>query len=479
LNKLLVAAAVFFILLFVYVALSRIGYPFELEWMEGGSVEHLQRVVEGEPIYTPPTPEFISYIYTPFYYYAAVPIAKITGINLLPLRIVSFASTLLLSLIIFLFMKKETDSKFYGVLAGGLFIASFRLGGAWFDLARVDMLHILLMLIAVYLLRFHKTAHSYFIAALIAGLSFLTKQTAALIFAPIGLYLLIKERRNSWFFNITFAFIVIFTTAYYTATTDGWYWFWNFTLPATHHWNKKYLIIFWTYDLIKPFAISLLFSVFYFIVLRKKDKNTFLFYISLVVGIVLSTWLSRLHYGGYSNVLIPVYLLIIILGIMGFKSFSLFYSDKNNYKLLPILASLALLFQFITLIYSPRAQIPTKVDESAGWELVNKIKSFDGDVYIFPNPYLARLAGKKVYAHGMLIVDLITSNTKYSRKMKETFDGLLKKHKFAAVIDYSELEYHSFLKYYRIKEKIFAAPEVFLMQTGFTTRPEYIYIPKK
>jgi 4-amino-4-deoxy-L-arabinose transferase-like glycosyltransferase len=479
LKKLLAAAAIFFIMLFAYVSLSRIGYPFELEWMEGGSVEHLERIMDGESIYTPPSLEFIPYIYTPLYYYAAVPLVGITGVGLLSLRIVSLVSTLALFFVIFLFVKKETGSKYYGLLASGLFAASFRIGGAWFDLARVDMLYILLLMIAVYIIRFHKSPGYYFLAALIAGLSFFTKQTAAVLFAPVGIYLLVRERRASWWFNITFALIVILTTVYYTVTTDGWYYFWNFTLPTAHRWNNKYLILYWTYDLIKPYAVSILFGIVFLVATRNNNKNTFYFYISLIAGVVISTWLSRLHYGGYSNVLIPAYLLVTVIGIIGYKLIPDVFGDRSDKKLLLTIFSLALLFQYTTLLYSPRDQIPTKEDEKAGWALVEKIKSYEGDVFIYSNPYLARLAGKKVYAHSLLIRDLIESNTNYSEPMRNEFFTALKRHKFAIVIDYPQLDFSPLNKYYTLKEDAFREPKVFRMRTGYTTRPEHIFIPKK
>ena len=477
LQKLLALAALFFILLFIYVSVSRINYPFELEWMEGGSVEHLERIMDGKSIYTPPSIEFIPYIYTPLYYYAALPIAKAVGTGLLPLRLVSFISTILLLVIIFLFVKRETSSGFYGLLAAGLFAASFRVGGAWFDLARVDMLYILLFTIALYLLRFKKSATYYFLAALIAGLSFLTKQTAALIFIPIGLYLLWKERKISWFFNITFALIVILSTAYFTTTTDGWYWFWNFTLPAEHHWNKKFLILFWTYDLIKPFSIAILGGIVFLVSTHKNNFNNYMYYLAVSIGILLTSWLSRLHYGGYSNVLIPAYLIFAILGTAGFK---ILFTDLKEQKtvLIPIL-TLAVLFQFTTLIYSPRNQIPTKEDLAAGKLLVNKIKKYHGDVYIPGNIYFARLAGKKVYTHGLLIWDLMQSNTKYGEIIENEFVTALKKHKFDAIIDYQGMNYPPLKKYYRIKEPAFNNEHVFIMRTGYSTRPKNIWIPKK
>ncbi|MFH1143060.1 MAG: hypothetical protein V1774_00780, partial [Candidatus Eisenbacteria bacterium] len=44
-------AAGAFLLLYLLVALQRIAYPWELEWMEGGLVDHVQRIVNGQGIY--------------------------------------------------------------------------------------------------------------------------------------------------------------------------------------------------------------------------------------------------------------------------------------------------------------------------------------------------------------------------------------------------------------------------------------------
>ena len=479
LKRLLAVVAVFYIALFVYVALSRIGYPFELEWMEGGSVEHVDRIMQGKEIYTPPSIEFIPYIYTPLYYYVSIPLAETLGVSLLPLRIVSLASTLALFFVIFLFVKKETASWYFGLIAAGLFAATYRIGGAWFDLARVDMLHLLLLMIAFYLLRFNKTPLAYVIAAVVAGLSFLTKQTAAMIFLPVGIYLLIKERKISWYFNIIFALIVIATTSYYTSTTDGWYYFWNFVLPADHRWTKKVFILFWTYDLIRPFSIAILLTLAFMGYLKKRDGERFWFYFSFFVGVIFTSWFARLHYGGYANVLIPVYLLLSVVAVLGLKEVLDHADDFNKKAAVVVILNLSILFQFIALLYSPRNQIPTKADEQAGWELVEKLKSFDGDCYIFSNIYLARLAGKKVYTHGMLIFDLMQSNTKYNKFIEKEFEDALKSHKFDVILDYAQMDIAFLLKYYKIKEPAFKDKKVFLMRTGFTTRPEHILVPKK
>ena len=154
-------------------------------------------------------------------------------------------------------------------------------------------------------------------------------------------------------------------------------------------------------------------------------------------------------------------------------------AEEKGKSIFVTMTILAFLFQFVTLIYSPRNQIPTKKDFAAGQQLIYKIKSYKGDVYIPGNIYMARLAGKKVYTHGLLIWDLMQSNTKYGKEIKLEFDNALKHHKFDAIIDYTQMNYPIVNKYYKNKEPVFFDKNVFWMQTGFTTRPERILIPKK
>ena len=134
-----------------YVMLSRMAYPFELEWMEGGSLVHVWRILNGLPLYTPPSIDFMPFIYQPFYYVVSAFFALFTGFSFLPLRLVSALSTLLVIILLYRFTTRETGDRWLGVIAAGLFAGTFRLVGAWFDIARVDMLCTALFLLGAYL----------------------------------------------------------------------------------------------------------------------------------------------------------------------------------------------------------------------------------------------------------------------------------------------------------------------------------------
>ena len=73
--------------LFLFVVGGRVSYPYELEWMEGGMVDHVARVVGGDVwVYGPPNVESISFLYTPLYYHLAALVAQVMGVSHFTLR---------------------------------------------------------------------------------------------------------------------------------------------------------------------------------------------------------------------------------------------------------------------------------------------------------------------------------------------------------------------------------------------------------
>ena len=59
----------------------RARYPFELEWMEGGVLDHVRVVLSGQPLYRAPSVEFTPFIYTPFYYAVCAALARVFGVG--------------------------------------------------------------------------------------------------------------------------------------------------------------------------------------------------------------------------------------------------------------------------------------------------------------------------------------------------------------------------------------------------------------
>lgn len=88
-HIILIGCTIVVVTLFLFVALSRIRYPFAIEWVEGNTFLHVLRVLQGKPIYVAPSYDFIPMIYTPLYYYVSAPVAIATGNIMIAMRVVS------------------------------------------------------------------------------------------------------------------------------------------------------------------------------------------------------------------------------------------------------------------------------------------------------------------------------------------------------------------------------------------------------
>ncbi|PYR92834.1 MAG: hypothetical protein DMF84_11235, partial [Acidobacteria bacterium] len=101
-------AAAIFVVAYLLVALQRLAYPFDLEWMEGSMVHHVSRVLDTKPLYAPPTLDYTPFLYPPLYYYVSAAAARVTGLGFLPLRLVSFGSSLVIFWFIYRIAERET-----------------------------------------------------------------------------------------------------------------------------------------------------------------------------------------------------------------------------------------------------------------------------------------------------------------------------------------------------------------------------------
>src|SRR3569623_422087 len=113
--------------------------------MEGGMVGQVRWVLEGHQLYGPPSTSFTPYLYTPLYVYVCAPVAWLTGVGYLPLRLVSLVSSLVLLAVLGWWAAREADDVWAGPGAAGLFAACFGLAGSWLDLARGDSLFLALL----------------------------------------------------------------------------------------------------------------------------------------------------------------------------------------------------------------------------------------------------------------------------------------------------------------------------------------------
>ena len=250
------AVAIFHVVLFLATVAMRMGYPFELEWYEGGIEDNVRRVLAGEPIYTAPSMEFSTMIYTPLYFYVVALPAYLFGLSLTPLRVVSLLATLVSALLIYALVRSGGGRRSPAALAAMFFVSVFEAAGTWFDLARIDMLFLALLLGAVYAIHEWRSAGGYALAGLILLAAFLTKQTALIAGMPLVVWALWRDRWRAVPLMVTMVGGIVLTTLLFDRLTDGWYSFYVFELPSRHPFVPFQFVSFWTDDVLGSVGLA-------------------------------------------------------------------------------------------------------------------------------------------------------------------------------------------------------------------------------
>lgn len=174
LEWLLYAGGGAYVLLFLFAAMLRLMYPYEVEWNEGAVLDHAIRVLQGKPIYASPSLDFSAFVYTPIYYYLTALVMKIGGVGLWSGRLISILSTLGTAIIAGRIVHRETASSVLTFTSFALYIAFYHVTGFFYDIVRMDALALLLVAVSIYAAMYSR--RGYLVTASFAALAYFTKQ---------------------------------------------------------------------------------------------------------------------------------------------------------------------------------------------------------------------------------------------------------------------------------------------------------------
>jgi 4-amino-4-deoxy-L-arabinose transferase-like glycosyltransferase len=504
---LVLSSAGYYIVAYIAAAILRISYPFELEWMEGSMVEHVQRVAAGTQLYVQPSLDFVPAIYAPMFYYISAIVATFVGDGFFPLRLVAFSASLGCFLMIYLFVRRESGGHFVAFLATGLFAATYKISGFWFDVGRVDCLFLLFVLIAAYLIRFHSSLLSDLLAGALMSLGILSKQNGLVVAIALAIYCILTRRVRAAAFIGSILLVVGIFTLYLNKVSDGWYMFYVFDLPQQHGYAKAFLVMFWVRDLLAPMFLATVMTLLYVFVQRGTgNRQQFKFYALFFGGLIAASWMARLKLGGYFNVLIPAYAALAIGFGLAAQLLINYLRDKSlndtprlatetssvgwprnsglDSKNLLMLCYILLILPFSHLFYNPAYAVPTKQDVQAGRDLVHQIEYFPGDVFLPYHGYIPSLAGKPPHAHIAAIRDIFNGkDTRLQTELLKEIEDAIQQRRFSAIIldespDRMLFRDVGLEKHYMLQGTVFKDREIFCTRSGGTLRPEGIYLPK-
>lgn len=475
--------------LYLFVALSTLAYPYELEWMEGGSVDATMRVQQGLPLYTAPSPDWVAMLYGPGYFYTAAAVAPLLGTSLFSHRVISLLASLACMAILYRWVRRESGQPMLGVLAIALFSGSFTLSGAWYHLARVDTLALAFMLAALYSLRFGTTRREALIASVLALLAFHTKQSALMPVAAAAIgFLLIDWRRVVWF-ALPLGAMLALTIGILDRTTQGWFSFTALQLNGDIIDSvlvPSRLITVWTEDLAPLLPAFFAACLYWIFVWRKQGWRISVYVAALSAGMIAAGIAARARDGGYNNVLLPTLAFVALFAPLAFNHILTARPSLSPFTLhwMRIGLHVLLFLQMLSLVYNPFHYIPDAEDRQAGDALIRLIREQPGDVLMVGHGNYTSLAGKSCCS--LAFVSNIQAGLG-DHPQKQAFSDLfvegIRAQRWSAIIEddlwhISDHERIVLAEYYTPQRIHYETGQAFRPVTGMGTRPVTIWLPR-
>jgi len=240
LRRLVLGLSALWAVILAVVFALRVGYPLELEWMEGGTLQQAWRLQQGLPIYAAPSPEFVPFLYTPLYPSLVAGLGFVFPLGYGLARAVSILAVIAVCAALWRLCRIEQKPTAHRALAIGLFLSGYVFSFRWLDVARGDALFLALLIWGLVVLRESEGSwRRAMLAGALVALAFWTKQTAAVFVIASAFAGLVVAPREVWAYAGTLAVIAGGGVLLGQWLTDGWLWTWIYEMHQSHAFNAE------------------------------------------------------------------------------------------------------------------------------------------------------------------------------------------------------------------------------------------------
>jgi hypothetical protein len=412
------AACVFVMLAFTIA--RRLFYPYDLEWLEGMTLWHAQRLVEGQAIYPPPTLAFVPLPYTPLYPALLALVGRAVGVTYALGRVLSVASFAGALVIGWRYVRAAGGGRALATAAMAIPCAAYVPTGAWIDLARVDSLGLLLIAAGTTLaFTARRSTVGVATAAALLVFAFFAKQTAAPFMIATALGLAVADRRAALVFAGALALFGLPALWAMQRASDGWFWFYVYKVHHAHRFFVDAAL-----RLPGRTALLLLPGVPLVVWALRRDRTPLLRWSAwLLATALVASSVARGTAGAYMNAFLPViYFAALFVGVAAARLLDGAEPRRAAWVWALVGGTIATAPGGIPLAfhrlfpgayrsrpiagYDPRPYLPTPSDRAAGAAFVARVRATPGEVWLVSRPWYARLAGKTPLAGEMGASDL-------------------------------------------------------------------------
>jgi hypothetical protein len=362
----------------VYLWVNHASFALNLEAMELTVLATVRRVLEGLPIYVQPSAAFTPLAYNPLYYILAIPFTWAFGPTLLALRLEAIAGMLGCGVVIFLAVRRETGTAWWGVLAVGLFAAAYRGMDTYLDNAHADSWMLFTGLLAVYLISLERSRAVTLLGVVIGVASFWFKQPGAAFAAGAVAYLTIRQGlRKAWPYWLTAAVLGPVLYGFVPARWAGPL-LHEYTWSIPRQWltfntgTLRRLAAYYTRSFAFLAAAS---GIGWFVSLWRSRLRSIWFF--LLPFAALTALSGAMDSESNNNVFIPLATWIILTGVISLHQATNNPSWVSTWKV----PSLVVGASFVLLVYNPSTVIVSPNAGQAYADLQAYLRTLDGPVY--------------------------------------------------------------------------------------------------
>lgn len=239
-RRIVLALAGLWVLVLAICFVWRIGFPLELEWMEGGSLHQALRLQQGLAIYPEPSAQYVPFLYTPLYPALLAALGMVFPLDFVLARAVSIAAVVAIGVGLWRLVGQEGKPRAHSAAALGLWCSGYVLSFRWYDVARADSLFLALLLWGLVLLRGARGRPGRAVlAGVLVAAAFWTKQTAAVFVLASAVAGLVVAPRELLWFALTIAVIDGGGVLVGQRLTGGQLWVYIYELHQAHAFNAE------------------------------------------------------------------------------------------------------------------------------------------------------------------------------------------------------------------------------------------------
>jgi hypothetical protein len=369
------AAAMIAVLLIAWV--DHLRFPLQLELMENVILQHVRRAASGLAVYPAPTPAYVPLAYNPLYYYLSVPFVWLFGANLPTLRFVAGLGMVGSGVVIFLAVRRHTGSRWWALIATGLFASAYVVMDSYLDNAHSDSWLLFLALLGSYVIDRAESTRDRVIGIVLLVLSFWCKQHGALFTVGGVAYL---TWRLGWRRSLPYwALAAVLGPLLYLAA-GSWPFgpdFHYFTWHVPSGWSRldAYVPVRLTMFALTTYAVLIAGAAWALLGDAERPRALLTVWDVQWLVAIASAFMGTLDWGSSTNVFIPFGTFTIILGTIGlarWRPHSAYYRGVQ---------AVVLALAFVPLIYDPRSIIMNRRAKAAYADFVATIQKIPGTVY--------------------------------------------------------------------------------------------------